>query len=521
MLTLGLAPICASFSTAITPAVRSATYPRGKPGISPAMRVKVRTGNSHADYICELLDICYAMKVYFFLENPDLSWLWSLKPLQKYKAAECPETFRLDYCRLGTPWKKATKIATNTKLASLRLKCRCKRKHQQLRGYSSFHRCSWTHVAEPYPRGLSRLLGRALCVAAGWCSSKRLCIPGCCRTGSHRVGEASNPGPLQRQGGPRGSLEGMPLLSTGTQALEAKQLAAFIQWCEVELQDADIGLLFDLVPTFLGQALRTYGDIQFQQRGALSNYRHLLLAVQRWKPGSRPFLQVGWELVRRWEFQEPVVHRTPVPESVVKAFIAHAFFLGWYEWVGITLLAFYGAGRVGEVIRCRKGDLVLPRDCFGENPGTVFLQLRSFKSLMRQGARIQHMKITNPDAVKLLDLIYGNYPTASLLFHGSAHQYRKRWDFLVESFGINGPLKLTPGGLRGGAAVTAYRAGRPLAEIMWAMRLRNISTLENYLQEVSSLTFLTSLAPCTRRRLMAASTFFPFLGQCCKAGKSS
>ena len=242
----------------------------------------------------------------------------------------------------------------------------------------------------------------------------------------------------------------------------------------------------------------------------LSNYRHLLLAVQRWKPGSRPFLQVGWELVRRWEFQEPVVHRTPVPESVVKALISHAFLLGWFEWVGITLLAFYGAGRVGEVIRCRKGDLVPPRDCFGENPGTIFLQLRSFKLLMRQGARIQRMKITNSDAVKLLDLIYGNYPTASLLFHGSSHQYRKRWDFLVESFGIRGALKLTPHSLRGGAAVTGYRSGRPLAEILWAMRLRNISTLENYLQEVSSLTFLTSLAPSTRASLVAASSFFPF-----------
>ena len=84
-------------------------------------------------------------------------------------------------------------------------------------------------------------------MSAGWCSAKRLCIPGCCRAGSHRIGEASNPGPPQHRAVPRGSLEGMPLLSSGTQALEAKQLAGFLQWCEVELNEVDLGLLFDLV----------------------------------------------------------------------------------------------------------------------------------------------------------------------------------------------------------------------------------------------------------------------------------
>ena len=518
--TLGMAPICASFSTAITPPVRSSTFPRGKPGLSAAMRLKVKQGNSHGDFVGELVELCIALGVYYFLENPDCSWLWSLKPLQRFRPPDSPETFRLDYCRLGTPWKKATKIATNTGLAALRMKCICKRKHQQLRGYSKVHGCSWTHVAEPYPRGLSLLLGRALCIGAGWCKSTKLCIPGCCRSKSQRIGEASNPGPPRRANGMRQSLEELPLLSAGTQALEARQLRLFLDWCEVELTTMDVSELFDLLPAYLGQILRTYGDILYQQHGALSNYRHLLLAVQRWKPTARPFLQVCWELVRRWEHQEPVSHRTPVPEAVLQGLIVGAFLHGWYEWCGVALLAFYGAGRVGEVLRCRRGDLVLPDDCFGNNPDTVFLQLRSFKSLTRQAARIQHMRIKNVDAVKLLRLIYLNYPTASVLFHGSSHQFRRRWDFMVNSYGIGAPLRLTPGGLRGGAAVAAYREGRHVNEILWALRLKNLSTLESYLQEVASLTFLNSLSEDSRLRLRSASSLFPFLADCGKPGSS-
>ena len=104
------------------------------------MRAKVKTGNSHADFICELLEICFALNVYFFLENPDVSWLWSLKPLRRWGLSGL----------ITAAWKPLGRrqIATNTKLASLRLKCRCGRRHQQLRGYSSYHRCSWTHVAE-------------------------------------------------------------------------------------------------------------------------------------------------------------------------------------------------------------------------------------------------------------------------------------------------------------------------------------------------------------------------------------
>jgi len=55
-------------------------------------------------------------------------------------------------------------------------------------------------------------------------------------------------------------------------------------------------------------------------------------------------------------------------------------------------------------------------------------------------------------------------------------------------------VRLTPGGLRGGAAVRMYRENIPIPEILWSLRLRQQSTLEFYLQEVGTLTVFSKIS---------------------------
>ena len=162
--------------------------------------------------------------------------------------------------------------------------CQCSQRHFALRGFSSLHKKMWTKVAEPYPCGLSRLLAISLCCQAGWCEQKRLNVGGCSRCRTLRCGEAANPGPRRGVHLDRGTLEDLPLLSGHTQALEAKQLSLFVDWCRRSVRSIGIDELFDKVPSFAGQCLRSYGDVLYQHGGALSNYRHCILALQRWKP---------------------------------------------------------------------------------------------------------------------------------------------------------------------------------------------------------------------------------------------
>ena len=507
---LSMAPICASFSMAVTPAIRSTRFPRGLPKVSPAMRQKLKQGNSHLDFMLELIEIADLLQIGYTLENPDSSWMWRQKSTKRFRDPSSMDLFRLAFCRFGTAWRKNTRIATSTRLAGLRMMCQCSQSHHQLRGYSKTHKKSWTAVAEPYPRGLSRLIARALAVKAHWCEARTLNVAQCAKLGSLRAGEAKNPGPTRSHSQPpRGTLEGLPGLLPGTLEMEAKLLKEFLRWCSSKL-DSPV-TVFDRVPLFLGTVLRSYGDLLFQRRGSLANFRHLILACQRWKPSCRPFTGTAWELVRRWEVQEPVTHRPPLPEGLLKAFCSTAWQLGWYEWVGICLIAFYGAGRLGEIIRCRRGDLILPADTLEDDVTSAFLQLRTFKSQNRQKAKIQHMKVQNTIAVKIVTKIFRRYPAERQLFSGSASQFRKRWDFILDLFCIPRQLRLTPGGLRGGAAVAAYRAGRPIPEIQWSLRLRSLSTLESYLQETGTLTVYSRLSELSRWRLSQASKLFPFL----------
>ena len=113
------------------------------------------------------------------VENPDKSFLWMQDGWQRFFLPDSPDLFRLSYC-IGTRWRKDTRMATNTILAGLRMLCKCGRhQHQQLRGASILHGKSWTALAEPYPRGFSKMLALGLCIKAGWCGSLALNAAGC------------------------------------------------------------------------------------------------------------------------------------------------------------------------------------------------------------------------------------------------------------------------------------------------------------------------------------------------------
>ena len=510
---LGAAVVCRSFSTAITPPVRSLQFLRGLPTLSGKMKDRVVEGNRQADRLAELLAVAELNGCSYWFENPDLSWLFKQRRFRdRYGDKDSDFLFRFCMCRFGTPWRKATRIGTDVPgLRGLRLPCVCKRRHLVLRGRSAKHRKNWTAVAQPYPQGLCKLIALGACVHLGWSQYKKLDIGACCRAGSQRVGEASNPGPRYSQVRSGMSLQNVQLRTPATEALEARQLEAFFSWSQQQMPSTDVQLVYKACPGFLGEALCVYGVRMFETAGALSNYRHLILALQRWSSLFRVHASRCWELVAKWELCEPVSHRPPIPSVVVKSLICLGLQLGWRRWCGVTLLAFYGAGRIGEVLKCKRSDLLFPEDALDVSSNAVFLQLKQFKSLGRQPSRVQHMKVADEQACKLLEGIFLKFPDDVALYPFSAGVYRRRWDKLLALLEIPVSAKITPGGLRGGAAVQAYKNGMGVQDILWKMRLRNQQTLESYLQEVAAIGALRDLRPQVRRRLHAFSAIFDHL----------
>ena len=156
--TFGAAPVCSSFSVAVTPPVRSSRFPRGIPGVRQSMRAKIQAGNSRNDFLADLLPDIIDVGMWYWIENPDTSWWWRQRRWRRYRDSRSPLLFRCCFCRFGTPWKKATRFATNTSLAGRRMWCSCSGAHINLRGTHPTRKIPWTLVAQPYPRGLCRLL---------------------------------------------------------------------------------------------------------------------------------------------------------------------------------------------------------------------------------------------------------------------------------------------------------------------------------------------------------------------------
>ena len=507
---VGMAPPCSSFSSAIAPPIRSSRFPRGVPWLSGAMRDKVSEGNLHAEWCLRLVSLCEKAGISWWLEQPDTSGMWRMPGFRRFRQCGSLEIWRADFCRFGTPWRKRTRIACSSELAGRRTFCRCLLPHVLLRGRCPGSGKAWTAVAQPYPKVFAETLALAVAREVGWQPArKHLDIPGCARAAHSRIGEAAHPGPRRPAVQREGDLDSRPVQSSATLAYEAKLWEDFVSWCSSCLSDCL--LVFSLCPVLAAMALRAYGNFCFSAGKTLSAYRHSIISVQRRVLGCRPFLHLAWEMVTRWEALEPPAHRCPVPEPVIKALAFLADSWGLQRWAAVALLAFYGLARVGEVLRCRRGDLLFPSDLLEADAGGLFLNFRESKTAARGRPRIQHTKVTDRFARIWISRALEHVPHSELLWPGSPGAFRYRWDLLLRHLGVPRELGLTPGGLRGGGAVQRYRSGVSPVDLQWLMRLKNFGTLEHYLQELAAVSALTEVSQTGRGRIRTAAALFDLL----------
>jgi len=182
--------------------------------------------------------------------------------------------------------------------------------------------------------------------------------------------------------------------------------------------------------------------------------------------------------------------------------------IGWHRWAGNTVISFEGCSRPGEPLKAVRSDLLLPSDMLLDDGNCIFLKVRKPKPGKRGKGLVQHFKVDNPSAVKFCEFVFKDLTSTEKLYPASPSTYRLRWDRLLEMLGVPKTLKLTPGGMRGGGAVAAYKKGKPLTEILWQMRIKHLTTLESYLQEVAAESILPQLSETSRGKIKTLSSLF-------------
>eukprot|EP00438_Fugacium_kawagutii_P024606 Skav200074 [mRNA] locus=scaffold838:451933:457558:- [translate_table: standard] len=506
---LSAAPICASFSRAITPAVRSREEPEGIQPVRSGMVDKIKDGNSHGRWLCKMLRICLRLRIHYWIENPDGSFIWLQPSMTSLPRRVQCKFYKCDFCHFGTPWRKRTRFLTSSRLAGLRHLCDRTHKHRVLRGRGRGQKASWTKIAEPYPKKLCSLLAWAAVTDLKISNRSKPLDSLCCRSNRRRIGEAGNPGPRARRFGPRppGQLDSVELIRPETQALGHKQWANFSAWAELELGSEAASSLWSC-PALLGHMLAAYGRHCFEIGGALFNYRHLVVFAQREFTGARGNLQAAWDTITRWEELEPVEHRRPVPLALYQAMVSLALLWGWTRVACVLLISFNGCCRPGEVLRACRGQLVLPED-LGQSSGPIFFRINKPKPGRRGMGRVQHTKINCEISCSFLSRCLRSCHPDVMIFGGSPGVFRTRWNKLLLGLCVPTSAGITPAGLRAGGTVHLYRSGLPIADILWALRLKNIETLQHYLQEVATQITMVDLPQHCKDLVKSFSICFP------------
>ena len=504
-------PVCASFSTAITPPWRTLAFPAGKPDITAEQRAKIQIGQDQLRFTIALVKACLACKVIFWIENPATSWFWRQQGELSWLdvLAERDVGFlTVDQCRFGTPWRKRTKFLTNSHVGSQKVICNCQQPHIVLRGRCKSRKVNYTKLAEAYPRALCSVLGSAIAIDVGAIADRRrLDVGACARAATLKIGEAQHPGPRRRQQKQRTSnLEDFDLLEPQTVAMRQKFWLDFTQWIEHQLGAGALHWCLS-APILLVKILESYGYEQFRAGFPLHYYRQLAAHIQKEFPLVRPYISIAWSVVNKWEHFEPVQHRTPIPEPLLRAMCSLALLWKWRRVAAMLLLTFYSISRVGEVLRAAREDLLTPLDLLSERQ-VLYLKIRNPKSRGR-GPKTQYSSCDEAEVVAFISAVFAGMSSSEALYPSSASAFRRRFDALLKFLGIEKKHRITPGSLRGGGAVWGHRQKIPIDELCWKMRLQHTKTLRYYLQEVAADSILPSVNDDSRQMILLLQGLLP------------
>ncbi|CAE7232958.1 unnamed protein product, partial [Symbiodinium sp. CCMP2592] len=464
-------PEAGTFSAAVRPPLRSSLHPEGVPDLKPEALAKVRLANHRSHRALDIAGVAAESGVRLLVEHPYNGCFWKLAAWSKPSLASRWRDSVLDLCCFGSPFRKATRIRAFNFDGLEHRRCQCERKHLQLRGRNPATGKSWASEAGKKPKEFLKYLVQAVRQSEPKYNRERLDV----------AGEAVVPGPRQIRNRQPLELAAVSLVEPATAALRARYWDLFSAWIDEAAGDGASANVLRL-PLLLVSLLVQFAQYLYDAGTPLHYYRQLVAHAQREVPACRPWIRQAWEFVTRWEMLEPLQHRPPLPEPVLHAICAVAVLWGWHRWAAVTLGAFYAICRPGEFVRAFREQLLTSFDLL-ESGNEFFLRIPEPKT-RRRGARVQHARIKAPEFVLLfLQKVFQPLPRGCPY----VTMYRRRWDALLKALLIEPKHRLTPGSLRGGGAVRAFRSGEPLAEVQWRMRLRHQETLGYYLQEVTAL----------------------------------
>jgi len=190
-----------------------------------------------------------------------------------------------------------------------------------------------------------------------------------------------------------------------------KCLSAFQRWVVEHAQ-----LPFDQLaadPQGLSWTLRAYGLYLFEH--GLPRYLlvYSITACQDVYPACKPYMNIAWQIDRKWQLHEPGSCRAVLPAVIVRAMACVGALWNWLSWTAVFLLGFAGMLHPSEMLSLVRKDLVFPSDLNHET-GALYLRVRDPKTA--RFARRQHSRIDDESIIQIAEAAFGKLPLESRLY---------------------------------------------------------------------------------------------------------
>ena len=315
-----------------------------------------------------------------------------------------------------------------------------------------------------------------------------------------------------------GARQGIPLLE-GRRVMPATSqnreflVSAFIAWTKEEGLDWEALLRESHVYIDeINAILSSYGRLLYQIGRPYNHFAETLNGIAMKKPSIRRQLQAAWNLAYGWVQQEPGCHRAALPPQVLIALVATSLLWGWTRVAGVLSLAFGAILRPGEVCGAFRHQLLLPRDVFG-TMHCAYLSILEPKTRFT-AAKHQTAKLDAPDMLAIVDLAFSSLQKDARLWPYSSQTLRTRFRSLLNGLGlptgvVGGRRPLDLGSLRAGGATWLLNMSENPDLTRRRGRWLNNKTMEIYVQEASSVLYLSTVSDVSREKIFLLVRAFP------------
>ena len=240
-------------------------------------------------------------------------------------------------------------------------------------------------------------------------------------------------------------------VSQATAERYAVALSTFVGTPEVEL----------LKRADLESVLCQYVEFLWEEGDPKTMAKYGMAAVQYRRPELRRNLKGAWQLVSLWNKLEQPLRATPLSPELVLAFAGTLWQWQWPRLAQLTMVAFCGLLRTGEMFQLKRQDVVLPR----KEGQSAILFLRDTKTSQRNFLRSEKVLIPEKSGIACLRALCQRRKPEEKLVDFSPAAFRSLWKEVVHHLGLES-FNYGPYSLRRGGATAAYVQGMQFDQLL-------------------------------------------------------